>query len=301
MPNCARIKKYIVEEGPSDWKVTFDVSPSAEAVDFSALIQIALPGAVSGTTATLIEEFEQVRRTTVAVPKAAISRAELVSYFAILRWTVTIADDADESHAIYLHTLPHPDPESGEPDWQLTRIGKMVNRAKSYSFTTGNKPAAKELAAKYLFWLKRHPLYMRADALIAAPPGNKEKAFDLPEFVAHEICSELGVRVIVCEKTKTTLPQKDIGDDPKELEENLRGSYKIEGDLSGKTILVIDDIYKSGGTVKELVRACREAGATTVLSLVATKTAKYCSGFTASDWYLVSMEAANHPTEEKDD
>ena len=27
MPNCGRIKKYIVEEGPSDWKVTFDVSP----------------------------------------------------------------------------------------------------------------------------------------------------------------------------------------------------------------------------------------------------------------------------------
>ncbi len=45
--------------------------------------------------------------------------------------------------------------------------------------------------------------------------------------------------------------------------------------------------------MNELVRACRAAGATTVLSLTFTKTAKFATGLTASDWYKVSMEAAD--------
>ena len=299
MPNCGRIKKYIIEEGPSDWTVTFDVSPPAEAVDFSALIQNALPGAVSGSTATLIEEFEQVRRTTVVVPKAVISRVALESYFAILRWTVTIADDADESHAIYIHNLPHPREEASDPDWQQTRIGKLVNKAKSYSPTTGSKPAAQELAERFDYWLVRHPRYKMADVVIPAPPGNPEKAFDLPEFVARHIANEFEMELISCTKTRETTAQKNVGDNEDSLQANVREAFAIPQDLTGKTVLIIDDIYRSGETIRELTRACRAAGAATMLSLTATKTAKFCNGFTASDWYQVSMEAAAPLGEDK--
>ena len=301
MPNCGRIKKYIIEEGPSDWTVTFDVSPPAEAVGFSALIQNALPGAVSGSTATLIEEFEQVRRTTVVVPKAVISRAALESYFAILRWTVTIADDADESHAIYLHTLPHPGNEPGVAEMIRTRIGNLVYKAKSYTPSTGSKPAASDLAQKFVYWLERHPQYMKAHVIVPVPPSNKAKAFDLPAFVAKHIATELDLEVATCTKARATLSQKEVGDDLQALEANVKGSFAVENDLLGQTVVIVDDIYSSGHTVNELVRACRAAGAFTVLSLTATKTAKYCNGFPPSDWYRVSMEAANPPTEDRDE
>lgn len=301
MPNCGRIKEFRIENIAHKWVVMIDVSPAAEAVDFGALIAKVFDGEVGDTNLVLTDNFEQVRRSTISIPKGKAVHGDLQRFLSILRWTVTISDDADESHAIYLHDLPHPVAESDQPDWQRTRMGKMVRKAKSYSPTTGSKPAARELAEKYSFWLERHPRYLTATAVIAAPPGNMDKTFDLPEFVAQELSIHFGLKLVSTTKVRATLPQKDVGDDLTALASNVEGSYAVNQDLHGMTVLVIDDIYRSGSTLKELTRACREAGAETVLSLSATKTAKYCNGFTPGDWYQVSMEAANYPTEDKDD
>lgn len=64
---------------------------------------------------------------------------------------------------------------------------------------------------------------------------------------------------------------------------------------------MLDDIYRSGSTIREMVRACRAAGAKEVLSLTATKTAKFCRGITPSEWYEVSMAAAEAPKEARDE
>lgn len=301
MPNCGRIKEFRIGDTAQEWVVEIDVSPAAEAVDFSALLAQVYGGAVGESSLVLTEEFEQVRRSTISIPKRATEHDDLQRLLSILRWTVTISDDADESHAIYLHDLPHPVADSEQPDWQRTRMGKMVRRAKSYSPTTGSKPAAKELAEKYAFWLERHPRYLAATAVIAAPPGNMDKSFDLPEFVAQELSRRFGLKAVFTTKVRATLPQKDVGDDLTALARNVEGGYAVNEVLTGMTVLVIDDIYRSGSTLKELNRACKEAGAATVLSLTATKTAKYCNGFTPGDWYQVSMEAANYPTEDQDE
>ena len=65
-----------------------------------------------------------------------------------------------------------------------TRIGNLVYKAKSYTPTTGSKPAASDLAQKFVYWLERHPQYMKAHVIVPVPPSNKAKAFDLPAFVA---------------------------------------------------------------------------------------------------------------------
>ena len=49
-----------------------------------------------------------------------------------------------------------------------------------------------------------------------------------------------------------------------------------------KIALVLDDIYESGGTVDAVALALRAAGAKFILSLTATKTARYCNGLTPS-------------------
>ena len=211
----------------------------------------------------------------------------------ILRWTVTISDSADESHAIYLHNLPHPTEDPYEVVWKHTKVGKLVNRAKSYSAFSGSRKAALELADKVEYWLTRHIRYASADLIIPAPPGNPDKAFDLPRFVADEVGGRLGLPVGLCTATGLTQPQKGVEQEIPELYSNIDGKYRAQSSLKGMTVIAMDDLYQSGATMNELVRACRAAGATTVLSLTFTKTAKFATGLTASDWYKVSMEAAD--------
>lgn len=57
-------------------------------------------------------------------------------------------------------------------------------------------------------------------------------------------------------------------------------------DLRGLTIVAIDDLYDTGRTMNEMVRALRAAGAARVLSLTAVKTAKNCYGMSpsSSNW-----------------
>ena len=57
--------------------------------------------------------------------------------------------------------------------------------------------------------------------------------------------------------------------------DNVGGSVGVhESQVAGKRLLVIDDILESGITLMETVRSLREAGATSLYGLVATKTLK---------------------------
>jgi predicted amidophosphoribosyltransferase len=47
-----------------------------------------------------------------------------------------------------------------------------------------------------------------------------------------------------------------------------------DADVRGKTVLLVDDIYQSGFTLNEVGRVLFEAGAESVLGLVATKTGR---------------------------
>ena len=157
----------------------------------------------------------------------------------ILRWTVTISDSADESHAIYLHNLPHPTEDPYEVVWKHTKVGKLVNRAKSYSAFSGSRKAALELADKVEYWLTRHIRYASADLIIPAPPGNPDKAFDLPRFVADEVGGRLGLPVGLCTATGLTQPQKGVEQEIPELYSNIDGKYRAQSSLTGcgKTLL----------------------------------------------------------------
>jgi hypothetical protein len=52
---------------------------------------------------------------------------------------------------------------------------------------------------------------------------------------------------------------------------SLADGYAIDEDLSGCTVLIVDDVYHTGHTMAGVARAARGAGATTVLGVVAAR------------------------------
>ncbi|WP_280177760.1 ComF family protein [Mycobacterium pseudokansasii] len=56
----------------------------------------------------------------------------------------------------------------------------------------------------------------------------------------------------------------------------LEGQFRCPVDISGKRVLIVDDVYTSGATAQETARALRAAGATAVAGLAAVRTMKSC-------------------------
>lgn len=288
MPHCCRISDFAIQDSPTLWRINIDVPLPPVMVDFRHIFKATFPGCtVQSSSRNHLGLWQFVFQ----LPKRGIKKEILESYLRILQWTVTTSDHANESHALFLHTIPHPVIDPYEAEFRRTKMGELVNRAKSYSPYTGSKPAASDLFDHVQYLIARHPRYQVVDVIIPAPPGNPSKAFDLPLFIAEKLAEHLGIPIYSCQKTGNMQQQKAVEQDLSVLQTNVLGKFSVNQNLNGKAVLVLDDLYQSGATINEVVRACRAAGAQTVLSLVATKTAKFCNGLTASDWYGVSMEA----------
>jgi predicted amidophosphoribosyltransferase len=62
-------------------------------------------------------------------------------------------------------------------------------------------------------------------------------------------------------RTRHTLPQ--VGLSPKERRDNVKGAFAVPNPASikGKNVLLIDDLFTTGSTVRECARVLRKAGA----------------------------------------
>ncbi|MBI2913090.1 MAG: hypothetical protein HYY03_04140 [Chloroflexi bacterium] len=91
-----------------------------------------------------------------------------------------------------------------------------------------------------------------------------------------DVATVVGLPLVTVMRTESRTQQKEITDDNRRRGvekrfENQRGSMRINQDLAGGAIVLIDDLYGSGGSMLECARAAREAGAGEVLGLAITK------------------------------
>ncbi len=72
---------------------------------------------------------------------------------------------------------------------------------------------------------------------------------------------------------KRTRPQ--VGLTAEQRLENLKGAFKARENIEGKSVLLIDDVITSGGTVLECARALRAAGAIEVNAIAFCASSSY--------------------------
>jgi ComF family protein len=125
-------------------------------------------------------------------------------------------------------------------------------------------------------WLHRPPcleLAAAADLLVPVPlhPRRlKARGFNQSWLLARGFKgAALGREVLT--RVRHTVPQ--VGLKPKERRANVRGAFSVSRPdmVRGKNLLLIDDLYTTGSTVKECALALRRAGAAGVAVLTVAR------------------------------
>lgn len=159
---------------------------------------------------------------------------------------------------------------------RLSAWGELVNRAKYRR----DKAASSEILKRTEAFVEEHILIRTVNAIIAAPKGDSATP-DLVGAWVQEIANNRNWRRLNAFKAQETAgPQKALsGDDTEaDLIERVAHSITVSGIIPGDRVLVLDDTIRSGGTLREIARALREAGVREVYGLTVAKDARFTQG-----------------------
>jgi len=152
-------------------------------------------------------------------------------------------------------------------DWSRSPVGELAYRLKYAEDAAALPPLVEQAAA---LCAERAEL-ADVDALVPVPPS-QEHALDPVGSLAEELAGRLGKPVWrIVAKTRKTAPQKEMRT-LAQKRANVAGAFAVRGNVRGKRLLVLDDLYDSGATLEEVTRVLRRAGASRLNVLTLTRT-----------------------------
>jgi ComF family protein len=135
-----------------------------------------------------------------------------------------------------------------------------------------NMAAARALASTLASRLDSEPCPDIVMPMPIADSRLRERGFNQATEIARHACSPFGLRIshgiaqrISAGVSQTALPWSDRA-------RNVRGVFRCQADLSGKTVAVVDDVITTGATLNELATVLKRAGAARVVGWIVART-----------------------------
>lgn len=145
-------------------------------------------------------------------------------------------------------------------------LDKMIQ-----SFKYGHRLSIGTYLGRHLAVLARD---QRADLLIPLPlhPSRlSQRGFNQALEIARPIAAALKLPIAktLCQRGRDTAPQADLS--VQERHGNLRSAFQCTADLSGKRILLVDDVMTTGASAHECARTLKQHGAERVTVMVVAR------------------------------
>ncbi len=102
------------------------------------------------------------------------------------------------------------------------------------------------------------------DLILPVPIARKKlflRGYNQSVELARRLSRSLDIELdIQCAKLARN-PEEQIGQSAAQRRRNLRGAFRVDRDLSGLHVALLDDVMTTGATLDALARAARKAGA----------------------------------------
>ena len=154
--------------------------------------------------------------------------------------------------------------EPGVETLNYTRIGSLERQAKQKKTPAAVRELAKEVATT----IQKHPTLARANYIVPMPARPASK-FHLPVELVNQVWRILKRPVGLALSKADHAKLKGLPIDKKLAA--LQGKFQLRDSVTGKTILIIDDLYQSGASVWSLAKCLKENGALEVYALACVK------------------------------
>lgn len=156
-----------------------------------------------------------------------------------------------------------------EGELEKAKAGYWINTTKhaSHPEWTNSRKSRREMITALVGLTQTHPLYSGATAIIASP-GHLADGQSFGEELAREVAENAGIAFV-----ETTAP----GPRPEQKEgqtQDLTGMFTVAEPLTGD-VIVVDDVYRSGGSASGAAAAAKRAGADRVFALTVARTIRW--------------------------
>jgi hypothetical protein len=169
------------------------------------------------------------------------------------------------------------DRHGGNPQKPQTEIGELRTQAKPYGGTAATKQtkeAADELVEHCVTFLSEMVCYSSADCIVAMPPSDPAKAFNLPRYLAKRIAEKWGREDLskhVTGKARNSIKEVPLG----QKLDTLLGTITVaDGIFQDRKVLLLDDLYQSGVSMNYCGFLLLQAGAKKIFGLTCEKTCR---------------------------
>ncbi len=102
------------------------------------------------------------------------------------------------------------------------------------------------------------------DLIIPVPIARKKlflRGYNQSVELARRLSRPLDIELDTQSAKLARNPEEQIGQSAAQRRRNLRGAFRIDRDLSGLHVALLDDVMTTGATLDALARAARKAGA----------------------------------------
>jgi ComF family protein len=135
-----------------------------------------------------------------------------------------------------------------------------------------NLAAARVLALPLARLLESEPYPDIVIPMPIAVSRLRERGFNQASEIARHVCRTFDVDLkeriaqrVSAQQSQTALPFRDRA-------RNVRGAFRCDADLNGKTVAIVDDVITTGATLNELASVLKRAGAQEVIGWIAART-----------------------------
>ncbi|MCK6539794.1 MAG: helix-turn-helix domain-containing protein, partial [Anaerolineales bacterium] len=152
-------------------------------------------------------------------------------------------------------------------DWNRSGVGDLTYRLKYQSDPTALPTLVEH--TRNLF--NAHPEMKQFDVVIPVPSSTPREFDPVREFckaLSKALDKPMQTPLV---KTRQTQPQKEMKTLPQKRD-NVAGAFALNSDITGKRVLLVDDLFDSGATLEEITKLLIKHKAARVNVLTLTRT-----------------------------